>query len=61
MCGVCAEICVRVACVWVWCVVGMCVCVSFGVCDCVYGVARCVMVVSVLFVCVVFCVCGVCV
>ena len=48
MCGVCAEVCVRVACVgvvrvWYVCVVGI-VFVGFGVCVCVF-----------------VCVCGVCV
>ena len=39
----------------------VCVCESFDVCDCVYGVVRCVWVVCVIFVCVVICVCGECV
>ena len=38
-----------------------CVFVRCGVCDCLYGVVRCVSGVYVVFVFFVFCVCGVCV
>ena len=47
---------------WIVCVRVFCGCmfVRCGVCDCVYGVVRCVSGVYVVFVCFVFCVCGVC-
>ena len=66
VCDVSVVCVLRFVCVWRVCGCGaclvcVCVCESFGVCDCVYGVVRCVWVVCVIFVCVVICVCGECV
>ena len=58
MCGVCVWLCVFIVCVRVLC---RYVCVRFGVCDCVYGMVRCVWGVCVWCLCVSYFVCVVCV